>query len=343
MTVRLNVKVVLVRHDVPLIVLAERGQGAKFFCLNLDDGDSAFRWLVVKSTDQKYDAFVQGRVDARYLFLPSAGRGGKRKFWLAEFRGLEGEVFSAKPYTGEVKGWLPESGFFFEPAPSGVRGESTSSQRRRVSIQGRWELPDLRRFSDLLQDAYAFVYALRVAKSDAENWLGALFARYPWRGGLSSVKFFDDLYEKIPRGSAAKVLKIHYASPGYIDFAINAQAADYIRSLVRQLGNRSSAASAAYYMSDRKLRESKWYGTSERDIKLSTGDKKELATLFEALIKAFGLAERRDHVFRLAAEEPLAAVKILMAFYRRLDRLADYVSTGKAADLFAKTDVQRDE
>ncbi|MGC3520013.1 hypothetical protein ACPTJI_35260, partial [Pseudomonas aeruginosa] len=77
-----------------------------------------------------------------------------------------------------------------------------------------------------------------------------------------------------------------------------------------------------------------WLSKSDTDIKLSDQDIIDLVELLDDTCEAFGLDDCAAHILELASMDPLSAIKIVLAYYRRLQGLADYVATGKAQDIF---------
>jgi hypothetical protein len=186
-----------------------------------------------------------------------------------------------------------------------------------------------------VQDCYAFVFALTDrSASTTKDKITDLFQKYPWRGGFSSVNFFDELYLLIPQTQRASIQKIAYASPGTIDFQMNVVAARTISALCDAINERDSKVEDAYEEAHEWLKERHWLGRSATDLRLSSADRRDLMESVATLADAFGLSGHKERVLELSNSDPLAAVKILLAYYRRLHGLADYVATGKAGDLF---------
>lgn len=326
----LKISEVLLAYDVPLVVTATDGRQRNYIGVNYADGSEACLFYFARVKDDDLEKLLREKVDVRYLLTKK--RIGKFEF--GELWGEAGETVSTESRDTVEEKILPKPGMFI---PFSQRKESASSQLKAVHIDGRWGIEDLRKFSDLVQDCYAIVYALAgKGTKSAQQKIEHTFQRYPWRGGFSSVKFFDDLYSLIPIVDRADIGRIQYASPGTIEFKMNDSVANSIRKMVGDINSKDSQATKTYSEIHSWLRDKGWLGKSQVDLRLSTHDRDELIENFEILCSAFGLSNRANDILSFASADPLGAVKIILAYYRRLKGLADYVATGKAQDLFTK-------
>ena len=323
--IELIIKKHLLIYDAPLVVYAEDQKGNPFIGINYGDGDSSYLFYFSRIKESNFELFCQQRIDARYLVtnlrigLPQFGEG-----WATL-----NDPISTISHTDIDEDLLPESGMFIPQL------EPTSLSTRNISIDGRWGIEDMSRFSDLIQDSYAFVYALIGKGTSATKWkMGALFNRYPWRGGFSSVNFFNDLYKLIPINERAEIRSIKYASPGTIRMNMDDDVADLIRSFVDDLNNQESIGRAAYKEARDYLKAKGWLGKAKDDIEFLAQDKERLLEYIVKLSNAFNLEAHVDDIVRFSNSDPLGSVKILLAYFRRLSGLADYAATGKAQNLF---------
>lgn len=315
----------LLTYDAPLVVFAQDGDGRPYIGVNYDDGENAYLFYFVRVKEVDLELLYQQRVDVRYLVTRL--RIGQALF--GEGWATEGDEILASPQSEVGEDILPESGMFIPPQVfSGLA-------IKNVDIDGRWGIEDMRRFSDLIQDSYAFVYALSgKGPATTKQRMGALFHRYPWRGGYSSVNFFDDLYKIIPANERAEIRSIKYASPGTIQLQMDADVAALIRSFVDDLNSSNSVAQSAYKEARAFLRSKGWLGKAKDDLVLLAQDELQLLGFVQKLAGSFGLNAHVDDVVRFSNSDPLGAVKILLAYFRRLSNLADYSATGKAQRLF---------
>lgn len=324
----LSITEVLLAYDGPLVVVANDNRTDRAYIgINYGDGESSFLFYFAKVARAHLQNLYEQRIDVRYLITKH--RIGD--YLAAETWGRIGNTFSTKPMKDFDVAWLPDSGMFI---PHEVLS-SASVQLKKVHIDGRWGIEDLRKFSDLVQDAYAFVFALTGAgTTSTKRSMEALFKKYPWRGGFSSVNFFDDLYRLIPTAERAQVRSIQYASPGTIELKMDESVARSIQVFVAALNEPDAPASKEYSDVRSMLKLRGWLGKAKGDLELTHQDEAMLLTFVKRLAKAFGLEANANEIVTFANSDPLGAVKILLAYYRRLAGLADYVATGKAQDLF---------
>lgn len=324
---KLMIEKILLSYDIPLIALAKAKNGDKYLGVNYDDGETAFKFYFSRIKTEHLKQLYAEKIDVHYAVTKLH----KGTYELGEVWGSVGEEFKTKRSAVLPSNALPEPGMFIP----GHAEESLNSDFKVVDIDGQWEISDLRRFSDLVQDCYSLGFALLGATGQAAtNKINAVFHKHPWRGGFSSVNFFKELYRNIPNEDRAAIRKIDYASPGEIKFYMNGDVADSIRELVNGINDDESPAREAYKKAYGYLQNLGWLSKSDTDIALSDQDITELVELLGDTCEAFGLDDSASHILDLASEDPLSAIKIVLAYYRRLQGLADYVATGKAQDIF---------
>jgi hypothetical protein len=324
----LKVTSVLLRYEMPLLVLAQDARDRPFVGVNYGDGDQSHLFYFARVLPDSLQKLNDLNVDVRYLVT----RLRRGPFEMGETWGEPLTLVKTRRSNSIKEEWLPDTGMFV----SLNHVLATAGQERTVHIDGRWGIDDLRRFSDLVQDSYAFVFALSgLGGAKSKNAIQSLFRRYPWRGGFSSVNFFDDLYRLIPSPQRASITRIQYASPGTIDLRMNDEVAIALRGIVARINDGENEPFAVYQEVRKNLQERGWLGKAKGDLRLTTEDNALLLQHFKILCGAFNLSTRESDILALASSDPLSAVKILLAYYRRVAALADYVATGKAQDIFA--------
>lgn len=330
--IKLKVTNTLLEYERPLVISAQDSKGRTYVGVNFEEEENGYYFYFAQIRESTLKQFREGSCDLLYALTHK--RLGKYRYgisWGEISNEIQTHIFNdLKPEN------LPKPGLFI-PAPE----KSGTTELREVKIDGRWGINDLRKFSDSVQDCYAFVFALTKRGSDTtQQKIIELFRKYPWRGGYSSVNFFDDLYKTIPFKDRATISSIQYASPGEIVLNMDGEVANAISNLVQSINKEDDCASSCYSEVHKWLREQGWLGKSARDLRLNPRNRKELLRNSSRLATAFGLSSQVDHILNLSKSDPLGAVKILLAYYRRLKRLADYVATGKASELFQKENIK---
>lgn len=324
---KLTIKRSLLTYDAPLIVYAEDNKNNPYIGMNYGDGENGYLLYFVQVKPVNIELFFQQRLDARYLITRL--RIGQPQF--GEGWATEDEIFSTISGNEIEEDLLPETGLFIP------KQDSNNLCTRKVNIDGRWGIEDMSRFADLTQDSYAFVYAL-IGKGNTltKRKMSELFGRYPWRGGFSSVNFFNDLYKLIPINERAEIRSIQYASPGTIHMYMDKDVAKLISSFVENLNSEESSGREAYKEAREFLKAKGWLGKAKDDIVFLSQDEEILLDYVRKLSNAFGLEENIDDIVQFSNSDPLGSVKILLAYFRRLSGLADYAATGKAQNLFSE-------
>lgn len=90
-----------------------------------------------------------------------------------------------------------------------------------LKLDKEWDMDELSVLSKLYVQCYSLVYSLsgfEIKSNDARaiDWFQGAYAKYPWRGGFSTINFYHELYAKIPFEQRPSIKEIQYASPGYI-------------------------------------------------------------------------------------------------------------------------------
>jgi hypothetical protein len=94
---------------------------------------------------------------------------------------------------------------------------------------------------------YGFAYSLLEDLPQArDSEIDYIYAKFPWRGGYSTVNFFNQLFHKIPHTARPKVQRIQYASPGFIELAEIAAVATTAATIVKAVAYSFSTAYELY-------------------------------------------------------------------------------------------------
>jgi hypothetical protein len=199
----------------------------------------------------------------------------------------------------------------------------------KIHIEGRWDIRDLYLFPHRYAEIYSFLYALTALEKPEGSSIAQTFHRYPWQGGYSAVHFYDELYASIPLESRPQIKRIEYASPGFIELAaiiLLVNQIDNILTTAFKTGEKLDRIYDGIHRRYRKRRLAK-LDLRRRERKLDEEDLKFTVQACKELAAAIGL-ENPEAIDKLTGE-PLASLKILMAFYRRLRELVSFIQDGK--------------
>jgi hypothetical protein len=321
---RLRIVETLEFYDGPQLVRAVDIYDIEYICLAVEQSAEGIKFLASRIDAELMDRYQAGQVDLRYVFLNPVRNARRYEFTIAD--GLE-DIQRARPLGTVPATWLPLHGSFIAKSRA-HSGDGVATLD--IRIDGQWELSDFGYFPHRYTEVYSFIYALNDSRKTNDTKYQALFERYPWRGGYSAVNFYDDLYAVIPRKERLDVATIAYASPGTIKVRANKALAKQIEELVNRLSENHSGVRDVYADIYHQLFEMKLLSMSSRDKRLQGNDRQKVSHLFSRLSSALNL-RHADKVERFSGGDPLTAVKILMAFYRRALELTEFVDQGRVS------------
>jgi hypothetical protein len=206
-----------------------------------------------------------------------------------------------------------------------------SPERYRVRMDGRWELSDLYEFPHAFEQCYSFIYCFdaEVRPISAERITQAL-QNYPWRGGYSYVNIYLVLAHQINWRDRPRVSQISYASPGWIELALNLDVAVQVAKAVAAIAVSGAVAAKSYaaatkYLSEIKTAREK---TKLANMKLTVEQDKVLMKLCEAHAKFLGFKSVKALTEQTGNSE--VTLRLLLAHHRRLRAIAKLSEEGKA-------------
>ncbi|NDV61659.1 hypothetical protein G0Q06_04270 [Puniceicoccales bacterium CK1056] len=199
-------------------------------------------------------------------------------------------------------------------------------------MDGEWSLEDLYILPRTYIDAYSFMYSfLRPIETfdDLDDRLVITYSAHPWKGGFSSLNFYQNLKYIVPAKERPSVITIQYASPGWIELGVILVVATQIKRIVSCFVGSASELNSLYKeiyegMHERKMmkleakRESLKLSKEQLDFAVKSTDKLSRLMGFENI----------KQINRLT-KNPLATLKILLSFYRKIKILAEFDESGK--------------
>ena len=205
--------------------------------------------------------------------------------------------------------------------------------KTRLGLDGRWSLEELsdttKGYIQLYGFAYSLIPDLPAARRDEIDYI---YGKFPWRGGFSTVNFFNQLFHKIPSKLRPEVQRIRYASPGFIELteilavavtvaAIVAAACKSLKSL-HDLYRSIQKGSFEHELSKINL--------ASADLQLKQRQIQFCETSAKNLIEAFGLTQVQSELIdKKVGGNAVMKLKILLSVYRRVEPLAKKQAEGK--------------
>ena len=203
----------------------------------------------------------------------------------------------------------------------------------QLALDGRWGLEEL---SDTTKDyiqLYGFAYSLLPdLPTSRREEVDYIYGKFPWRGGYSTVNFFNQLFHKIPPKLRPEVRRIQYASPGFIElsellvvsFTVAAIVANVCKSLksVHDLYRSIQKASVDHKLSKINL--------AREDLDLKQRQISFCQTSAKSLAKALGLTDAQEELIDQKVQgSSVMKLKILLSVFRRVEPLAKKQAEGK--------------
>ncbi len=204
-------------------------------------------------------------------------------------------------------------------------------ERYRVQMEGRWDLADLYEFPHAYEQCYSFIYCFdaETAPANPQNIVLALRA-LPWKGGYSYVNIYFALRREIKWRDRPRVSEIKYASPGWIELALNLGVAIEVAKAVAAISVSAAVAVKSYtaaskYLTDLKTAREK---AKVAQLKLTVEQDAALMNLCETHAKFLGFKSVR--ALNEKTGSPEVTLRLLLAHHRRLRDLAKFQEEEKA-------------
>lgn len=203
----------------------------------------------------------------------------------------------------------------------------------QLGLDGRWGLEELSETTKDYIQLYGFAYSLVPDLPNARREeIDYIYGKFPWRGGYSTVNFFNQLFHKIPPKLRPEVRRIQYASPGFIELSellavavtVAAIVATVCKSLnsVHDLYRSIQKASVDHQLSKINL--------AKEDLELKQRQITFCENASKSLAKAFGLTEAQEKLIdEKVLGNPVMKLKILLSVFRRVEPLARKQAEGK--------------
>jgi hypothetical protein len=207
------------------------------------------------------------------------------------------------------------------------------SRKTWLQLDGRWGLEEL---SDTARDyiqIYGFAYSLIPDLPSArQDELEYIYGKFPWRGGYSTVNFFNQLFHKIPPRLRPEVQRIQYASPGFIELTEIALVAASVAGIVKAVCSSIDMAHDTYRKIqkasvDHKLSK---IDLANKELELTQRQIEFCEDSSKRLVKTFGLTEAQEEIVDQRVQgNQVMKLKMLLSVFRRVEPLARKQSEGK--------------
>ncbi len=200
----------------------------------------------------------------------------------------------------------------------------------RILLNAQWELKKLYEFPHAYYQAYAISYCFMPQMFlKNKEYLLKIFSNYQEDGKYTYVNIYTQFQTHVPTENRPIISSIHYASPGWLDLLLNPEIALQIsKSVAIYLGVLFTAAktySKIYKILGEINKERKQQQSD--DYKLTKNQLRELMELSNDIAMHVGF----ENVEAMDAhtKNPEITLKLLLAHYRRLKIIGNYITEGK--------------
>lgn len=196
----------------------------------------------------------------------------------------------------------------------------------KLLLDLNWSLEELSEVTHNYTRVYGFAFSLLGdLRGSEERKVQLVYNKFPWRGGYSTVHFFNNLFKGIPESGKPEIEEIKYASPGYIELAVILEAAIHVGVMVAAVAVVYNTAFETYkYLHSRssQLKLSEVDASNEHGMTVPQTNFVKGAS--ERMEKVLGLSDRQRHVLDARVDgNNLMKMKILFSVFRRVEPLAE--------------------
>ena len=320
----------LISYDGPLVSLFKKDDDDFiFFWVDCDNRHN--RWIVTPIDRKDLSGYLTGKTTLRQiidsanllLVFESTKTAQRRNMRFIE----PGKLSDA--YRPSHDSYL-DSSIATEAA---VHLAGASAKKYRIKLDGELYIDDIAAVPRLYQQLYSFHYGLaNVERAAVKDALSRLLQK--WKGGINAVNIFTGLRSVTPSIHRARVVHLQYASPGHIELELLKELADEIdEACDRILPDDSFKHSETLYNEIYSYFRAEKIGgfdseTRIHSTRLTPTQNSRLSDYVSEYFDVMGWSSTANG-FKNLGLDPLAQLRMLLAYYRRLRALRRFVVAGK--------------
>jgi hypothetical protein len=200
----------------------------------------------------------------------------------------------------------------------------------RINLDKKWKLEDLYEFPHAYYQVYAFYYCFSPDESllNIEHFNKKL-ENYKHDNQYRYINVYNRLQHYVPQQRRPIVSSIKYASPGWLDLILNPDLAFQIAKSVGIYLGLSITAAKTYSTIYKILGDINKERNKQKldNYKLTKLQTEQLISMSKGFAELIGF----ENVGAIDAvtQNPEVTLKILLAQYRRLEKIGKYIQTGK--------------
>ena len=216
--------------------------------------------------------------------------------------------------------------------------------KTKVRLDGRWNLEELSEATKDYTQLYGFAYSLLADLPTARREeIDYIYGKFPWRGGYSTVNFFNQLFHKIPPQLRPEVARIQYASPGFIELSELLLVGGTVAGIVKAVCSSIDSAHETYrkIQKDSVDHELAKINLTKEQLDLTQRQVTFCENASKSLVNMFGLTKAQEQLLDQKIQgqgREIMKLKILLSVFRRVEPLAKKQSEGKIKITGEKSD-----
>lgn len=321
----------LVHLDEPQLMYMKAGK-SQVLAIAVDEDGYASPYLAVTVEKKKFDQYMYGSCDLRYLFVTTSSH------YIFDAKKLTANgtvMMEPYPHADVSDDHLPLPQFFSNSHTEDFEVDALSNITQVFDVDGQWDLPEFAKFYNNFGDAYSFMVAVKrlVSNETPENLKRSILEAIrtlPFKGGSSYLHFFKQLPRTQEWHERLGMKRMQYASPGQVEVRGSQEGFDAInRSLSAFSQNRKEVIETYKelhgYMSKAKLLNlsAKKYDGGKTASDYLLGQSSKLAAALNL--------EEFDTVKFIADNNSLVIAKITLAVTRRIKSSYEFFAQGRVS------------
>jgi len=301
----------LIHFDGPLLSLFRHPNGEPYLYYWCDCDETANRWMVLR-VDEASVLRLTYRITPLGEVIPF----GSRDDYLY-FLDL-GPDDSVKPYlampANVPAAYRPAAQAFLGPQEQVEGGRSYS-----FLLEGEWSVDAIGDFPKTFNKIYSVIYGMNVLHT-------ADYTTHPWRGGFSSMHFFNEATSLVPREDRPYVDAIQKSSPGFVRFSLHAHTAEEVVRCVTDFKSHEWTIAGLALNLRQYIRRHRLDEIPDSNSPHWGRFDKRLESLARQLLSLFGAVDEAQ--FMDMCPRPFEAAKIALTFVKYVRDLVDYEKQG---------------
>jgi hypothetical protein len=319
----------LIYFDGPMLSLFKQDDGQDVLFAWLDCDERKNRWCIVPIQRESLRMYLSQEITLRSVFLEApntlvfhTGKDAKRRNFL---------LLNSLP-----EDYLPASDSYLvdQISTSAAKRLATeTTQDVELGLNGELYLEDMEGIPKLYQQLYSFHYGMEhLDRPAVRDSVQHLMTR--WRGGIGAVNLFSGLKNVTPSIHRARLLRLHYASPGQIKLNLLPTLAAKIRIAMSHIliWETFDESEELYRDIYRYFKDHQIGGFDDEraviEMELPQHQVDDLMFFVNKFFRIIGWGSYRDNFVTLEMTA-ISQLRMLLAYYRRLRKLRDYVVSGK--------------